>query len=276
MEHIRQAVDRAKALGASAAPTLAGDGATRAEWRPRPGNSNTQSVERGFRQVQLDQRRLESRRIVAHDVANPDSKPFDMLRTLVLQAMDKRGWQFVAITSPNPGCGKSVTAINLALSIARQPDRSVLLLDMDLQRPQVANYLGIGCKQGLLGMLAGEASLRDALTEARAGDYRMLVLPAEAPAANSSEWLASRSMTAMIQALRTDYRNSIVLVDLPPVLPSDDVIAVLPHMDAVLLVTAAGASTQSEISECRKHLEETNILRIVVNKLPKTSMKYSY
>ena len=78
-----------------------------------------------------------------------------MLRTQVLQAMDQKNWQFLAITSPTAGCGKTVTAINLALSIARQPERSALLVDMDLQRPAVANYLGIKCRHGVRSILEG-------------------------------------------------------------------------------------------------------------------------
>ena len=64
-----------------------------------------------------------------------------MLRAQVLQSMDENGWQFLAVTSPTTGCGKSVTAINLALSVARQSERSVFLVDMDLQRPKIADYL---------------------------------------------------------------------------------------------------------------------------------------
>ena len=72
-----------------------------------------------------------------------------MLRTQILQSMDMKAWQFLGITSATEGCGKSVVAVNLALSIARQPERSVLLVDLDLQKPQVANYLGLKCEAAL-------------------------------------------------------------------------------------------------------------------------------
>ena len=91
---------------------------------------------------------LESRRIISYDVADQRSKSFDMLRTQILQSMHQNKWQVLAITSPTAGCGKTLTAINLALSVARQPECSALLVDMDLQKPQVARRLGIPMRDG--------------------------------------------------------------------------------------------------------------------------------
>src|SRR6185437_16710906 len=83
--------------------------------------------------ILLNAAHLESTRIIAHDIADPRSKSFDMLRTQVLQSMDMKSWQVLGVTSPTAGCGKSVISVNLALSIARQQERAVLLVDMDLQ-----------------------------------------------------------------------------------------------------------------------------------------------
>src|SRR5262249_5362367 len=141
------------------------------------------------------------------------------------------------------GCGKTLTAINLALSIARQPERSVLLVDMDLPRPQVGNYLGIKSQQGLLSVLEGRTALADAIVQSRIGDHQFLVLPTEAPRLASSELVASRAMSTMLQDFRRDFRSRIVILDMPPMLSSDEVIALLPQIDCVLLVAAVGTST---------------------------------
>ncbi|HVX30680.1 MAG TPA: hypothetical protein VHA53_09395, partial [Nitrolancea sp.] len=93
---------------------------------------------------------------------------------------------------------------------------------------------------------------------------------------NSSEWLTSRPMSNLLDQIRKDCRSSIVIFDLPPILPSDDVISVLPFMDGVLFVTAIGTSTLSEIKECNKHLESADVIRIVVNKAPETTSVYYY
>src|ERR1700740_1490677 len=102
-----------------------------------------------------------------------------MLRTQVLQDMDDNGWQFLAVTSATAGCGKTVTSCNLALSIARLAERSVLLVDMDMKKPKVAEYLGIESNEGLLSVLQNEASLVNVLVEAYLEKNSLLVLPGE-------------------------------------------------------------------------------------------------
>jgi len=181
--------------------------------------------------------------------------------------MDLKGWHTLGVTSPTPGCGKTVTAINLALSITRLPERSVLLADMDLRKPQIASYLGlIKSEENLIGVLEGRFDLADALVETRVGNHRLTVLPTESVASNSSELMASDKMAAMLHQIKRDYQSRTVILDLPPVLSGDDVIAVLPQIDCVLLVVAAGSSTLSQIKECAKHLQSTDVVRVVLSK----------
>jgi Mrp family chromosome partitioning ATPase len=218
---------------------------------------------------------LESRRIVGHDSADPRSKAFDMLRTQVLQAMDRKAWQIIAVTSPTAGCGKTFVALNLALSVARQPERSSLLVDMDLKRPQVASCLGIGKGPGLTDVLAGQAALSDVIDQVVVGSVRCAVLRSgEGSIEDSSEWTASRAMTGVLEDLRRDYRSRIVLLDLPPILSSDDVLTILPQIDCVLLVAGAGITTPAQIEDCGKHLHSAEVVRVVLNKAPDSTTKY--
>jgi protein-tyrosine kinase len=217
---------------------------------------------------------LEPNRIIAHDDTDPRSKSFDMLRTQVLQAMDQKNWNVLGITSPSPGCGKTLTAINLACSIARRPERSVLLVDLDLQKPQDANYLGVDCECGVISVLEGRVSLANAIIPVRVGNCRMMILPAESTTSDSSARMSSRALSTMLQDLRRDYRSHIVILDLPPMLSSDDVIAVMPQLDCVLLVAAVGRSKVSEIEECNKHLRSTEVVRLVLNKVPNLNAEY--
>ena len=197
-----------------------------------------------------------------------------MLRTQTLQSMDQGRWQFVGITSPTAGCGKTLTSVNLAFSIARQTERSVLLVDLDLHKPQVAPTLGLHTKFGIVSVLEGRAKLADAVVETQVGNVRMLVLPAETRVVDTTELLTSRAMGRMLQDIKHDFPGHTVLIDLPPLLSSDDVIALLPQIDCVLLVAAVGTSTVSEIKECNKHLQSSNILRIVLNKSAEPSAGY--
>ncbi len=271
MENIEQAIERARArstaeaehnhAAAGLAPRSVGYGAG------PPVDSDTH-------EVVLSSTYLQSNRIISHMATDPRSRSFDMLRTQILQTMDLKGWKILAVTSPTPKCGKTVTALNLALSIARQPERSVLLVDMDLQRPRVATSLGLKVSEaGALSVLKGETTLSRAVIQARVGEQRFLVLPTKATI-GSSEIMASRAMSAMMQDLKMTYRSNIIVMDLPPLLTCDDAIALLPQADCALLVAAVGSSTVAQVRECSTHLQSTEVVRIVVNKVPEASTHY--
>ena len=272
MEHIRKAIERAKGSSASNDPTPEDTNARRPHFGPNLGTVTRPPA----REVSLNSAYLDSKRIIAHDIGDSRSRSFDMLRTQILQSMDMKAWKFLGITSPTEGCGKSVVAINLALSIARQPERSVLLVDLDLQKPQVSNYLGLNCDRGIVSVLAGRTSLQNALVQAHIMNEHVLVLPCEAATPNSSAWIASRPMTALLQELERDFRNWTVIFDLPPILSSDDVISILPRLDCVAFVVAAGTTTAEEIKDCNKHLESAEIVRVILNKAEDTTATYYY
>jgi Mrp family chromosome partitioning ATPase len=209
---------------------------------------------------------LASKRIIAFDHAEEHATYFDMVRTQVLQSMDVKNWRFLGITSPTSGCGKTVTAINLALSIGRQ--RSVLLLDLDLRKPQVASCLGLQPKYGVLSVLENRSPLLDAIVDVGIDDCRVMVLPTESPTSRSSDRMASRAMNEMLQQTKREFQSQISIVDLPPLLSTNDVHAVLPNLDCILLVTAFRVTTPAQINESIKHLRSTEIVRLVLNKVP--------
>jgi protein-tyrosine kinase len=104
------------------------------------------------------------------------------------------------------------------------------------------------------------------------------VLPGEQTNA-SSEWMASSSMTTLIQTIKRDFRSRIIILDLPPILAGDDVLSILPQLQSVLLIAEAGNSSVAEIKECAKHLKDTPVVRVVVNKITErepTSLYHEY
>jgi len=157
MENIRQAIERAKRHGGQQsgigpeslrhdARQVFGDGQESADW---------------IQEVKLDVGQLQSERIFAFDGKDLRSRSFDMLRTEILQSMDQKGWRTLAVTSPTPRCGKTVTAVNLALSVARQRERQVILADLDLRKPNLATCLGLKCSEGTAGVIEGRIEFRD-------------------------------------------------------------------------------------------------------------------
>jgi len=238
------------------------------------GLAPTSTLDTQIKDVTLNAAHLEATRIVAHGTSSDHGRYYDMLRTQVLQEMDKKSWQFLAVTSPTAGCGKTVTACNLAMSIARLPERPVMLVDLDLRKPMVANYLGLRGSGGVLSVLEERAGLASAIQQARIGPSDFLVLPGSVASSGSSEWMASQTMGALLQTIKRDFRSRIVIFDLPPMLLGDDVISILPRMDAVLLVAGVGSTSVSDIKECQKHLQRTPVVRVVVNKATETIDSY--
>ncbi len=266
MDSIRHAVDLARAAG-SGFGDAAGIGSAGSLLDNRKPDEQ-------IREVRLDQSHLEANRIVSQGASGPSWRYYDMLRTQVLQEMDKKSWQFLAITSPTASCGKTVTACNLALSIARLPQRSVLLVDADLHKPMVGKYLGAGGSPGLLGVLEGRATLTSAVLQASLGPNKIFVLPGTAASSGASEWMASQTMSTLLQTIKRDFRSRLVIFDLPPMLIGDDVISILPQMDAVLLVAGVGTTSVSDIKECQRHLQRTPVVRVVVNKVTEAPDNY--
>ena len=270
MDQIRQALDRAKQTGPGV--LIAQERvAAQAQVHRTPGAGLPLAPE-----VALNISHLEAHRVIAHDVADPRSRSFDMLRTQILQPMDMKSWHLLGVTSPTPGCGKTVVSINLALSIARQPDRQVLLVDMDLQRPKVASYLGMQAEEGILSVLEGRTGLSNAIIPTRIRNHQLLVLPCEASTLRSSEWMASRQMSTLLQDIKRTFPGWTVILDFPPILAGDDFITVLPQIDSVLFVVGAGRSTKSEIKDCNKHLDTASVIRVVVNKALDSSATHYY
>ena len=279
MENIRQAIERAKAQRRAVSPRVSAERANNPTGNPAvepaaPLKSSPVTFRdspRKIREIRLNGALLRSNRIIAHEIANPISRSYDMLRTQILQSMDAKGQKILAITSPTPACGKTVTAVNLALSISRQTERSVLLVDLDLLKPRVSSYLGLGSDFGVEGVLESRLKLSEAIVHAHLDNHRLMILPT-APRSGSAELMASRAMTTMFQDLRREFASAIILVDLPPVLSSDDAIGVLPQVDCALVVVAVGTSRVSDLEECNRHLQSTEVLRIIVNKVPDSSM----
>ena len=269
MENIRQAVERARAArGLDGKTPLTGGN----QWQQGPARSGVPDAWTH----DLVASHLEAHRIIAHDSSDARSRTYDMLRTQVLRSMDLNARNVLAITSPTAACGKTLTAINLALSIARQPERSVLLLDMDIQKGQVAKCMGLKFDDGLLSVLEGRVSLSSAIIRARAGKNSVMVLPTEIASSGSSDWMTSHAMTRLFEQVRAEFQSHIVIVDLPPLLYGDDVISVLPQVDCVLLVAAVGTSKISEIQECNKYLQSSEVVRLVLNKAREASANYYY
>lgn len=210
-----------------------------------------------------DPAHLERHRIVAAS-AGQAAVPFDVLRTRMLQQMRANGWHRVAITSPTEGCGKSTIALNLALALARQPDLRSILCEVDLRRPALARLLGVTDPVSFALVLEGRAPFAD---HARRIGANLAVAVNRAPVRHSAEILQAPAVAPALDAIEADYAPQAMIFDMPPILVSDDAMAFMGQVDAVLLVAAAEATTVKQIDSCEREIARvTNVMGVVLNK----------
>lgn len=246
----------APGAGPGAVPSAGGDAARDALWA-------------ALEPVAPPPRRLLRNRVIAADRTDPAHVAFDVLRSRLIKAFRDNGWSRLAITSPTKGCGKTFVSVNLALSLARQPDLRTLLLDMDLRAPAVAQTLGLRgrwpLQEFLTGALPAERYLR------RIGDTLALGMNSER-VRDAAELILERRTPAILAETVRRLAPDMVIHDLPPMLVNDDAFAFLPNVDAVLLVAGAGETRADQIDACEK-LFEGNVafLGVLLNKVTDSS-----
>ncbi len=224
------------------------------------------------RTVQTPRQMLERNRIVA-GVSDPAvAGAYKMLRTQVLQRMKANGWSSLAVASASSGEGKSVTAINLAISIAKEVNHTVLLVDLDLRRPVIANYFGYEAPFGLRDYLLDDVPLTEMLFTP--GINRLVILPGGKALADSSEFLTAPKMTRLAHELKDRYARRIVIYDMPPLLLADDMLAFSPNFDAALLVVQEGKTRKDQLQQAMEMLSGINVVGTVLNQADEGSTPY--
>lgn len=199
---------------------------------------------------------------------------FRILRTRVLEAMRARGGQVLGVTSPAPGAGKTVTAIHLALACARRAEQAVVLADFDFRRPAVAQYLDATGFKPSVDYFRGQGRAQDYLYRNEAGN--LLYMLTDRATEMSAEHLASSRFTRALEELSGLAENALVICDLPPLTGCDDTLAVLPQLDGVLLVVAAGESRFNHLEEAVSLLPKEKLVGTVLNKAPTAPTAYDY
>lgn len=203
-----------------------------------------------------------------------DAGPVDMMRTRILQEMRKNGWRRLAVTSPNPGCGKTTTCLNLAFSLGRQDNQRTVLADLDMRRPGLARMLGLQTPHRFAQVIAGKAPARDHM--ARYGT-NLAFGTLDAPARNPAELLQGAEIGPALAQIETDYAVTMMVFDMPPMMMSDDMMAFAPHVDCVLLLAGAETTALDDLDRCERELAGvTNVLGVVLNKCRYMEPGYGY
>lgn len=196
---------------------------------------------------------------------------YKVLRTRVLQKMRERGWNTLAVTSPNPHSGKTVAAINLSISLALEINQTVLLVDANLRNPCIHHYFGFTPKYGIADCLLDNIQAKQVIQHPR-GIGQLTILPGNRPMINSAEMLSSPQMALLAESLKQGDASRFIVYDLPH-LQTSDALAFVPLVDAVLLVIESGATTRSELAQAVDHLQGVPVIGTLLNKSELGSME---
>jgi protein-tyrosine kinase len=221
------------------------------------------------RVVSLSNRHLQQNRILNPESDKSIVSAYKVLRTRILQRMQQNGWTTLAVTSPMPNEGKTLTAINLAISMALKLDYTVLLVDLDFRKPSLFTRFGIKPEFGLNDYLAGRVRLEQVFINP--GINRLVLLPEQKVESKSSEILSSEKMAQLVEELKSRYPSRIIIFDLPPVLVGDDVLAFSHIADAVLMVVNEGKTTTHDLERSIGLLEKSNLIGTVLNRSSSTN-----
>lgn len=222
--------------------------------------------------VTYDPKAVEEPIITALDPYSPRVEAFRMLRTNLQFINPDQDHKVFVVTSSLPGEGKTTTATNLALILAKGGER-VALVEGDLRRPRVAEYLRLESAVGLTTVMLNRATIDDALQES--GSVRVLTSGRLPP--NPAELIKSDAMRTIIKDLRNQF--DYVLIDAPPLLPVTDASLLATQADGAILVVRHGGTTHDQVAAAANRIEQVNarIIGVILNMAPKGGAgRYGY
>lgn len=229
---------------------------------------------RRSRQVSIDLEKLRSAGgFTPNGVFTRITEEFRMIKRSVLLNMAKRrdegsiNSNLVMVTSSRVGEGKTFVAINLAMSLAAERDKSILLIDADLSNPSILQRLGISAERGLIDVLE-DASIDLAEVLLRTNVESLTVLPAGHPHPLSTELLASVRMEQFISEIAQRYSDRIIVLDAPPVLATSEPATLAMHVGQIVFVVEAAKTSQMAVKESLSLISICPDIGFVLNKAP--------
>ena len=216
-----------------------------------------------IRKIEVDPVGIRKNRVLRGDEMESATMAYNMLRTQVYKTMTDNGWTTLGVTSSNKGEGKSLTALNLAYSLARSVQQSVILIDLDMRRPSIDKKLNIQPQQGMSDYFVKDIPLTDILFSPDMDDF--YIGPGRGSLDNASELLATGKLVNLLNELKQLFPSRFVIFDLPPVLLVDDVMVASEFIECMLLVATQSVTKKEELSRSLKLLEHHHLLGVILN-----------
>jgi protein-tyrosine kinase len=222
------------------------------------------------RRVDLDLSQLHAAGIMTPDA--PRSRLADEFRVIKRPLIENasrgtgiRNGNLIIVTSALPGEGKSFTAANLAMSIAMEMDRTVLLVDADVARPSLPRMLGLPPVQGLLDLLLDDTlDVSDVLMKTNV--ETLSILSSGTPHPRATELLASEAMKRLLEEMAQRYSDRLIIFDSPPLLVTTEARVLASHMGQVLMVVQAEQTASADVTQALNTIEACPIKLMMLNK----------
>ncbi len=270
MSRIEQAIEKAAKLRA---------GSTGAQQAPKPERaaslerSQTKGAEPGSPAVHVG---IDNPYIISlREPGSPVSEEYRKLKSNIVKLTSQNGFMnTLMVTSTLGGEGKSITSLNLAITLSLEYDHTVLLVDCDIRKPSLHKYLNIESKAGITECLLGEARISDAIIKTDIG--KLSFLPAGKRVDNPVELLSSQKMKDLIRELKERYHDRYIIIDTPPILPFAETRAISSMVSGVIFVVKECGASMHDIGEAIDVLKGTNVLGIVYNGVSKDSLNTHY
>ena len=225
--------------------------------------------------MRFDTKTAIENRCVCLDPNAPEIDSYKVLRTKIMHHTRVNGWNTVMITSARPGEGKTLTAVNLALTFAKIHHQTVLLVDCDLRRQNVHQRLGIDSNSGLIDFFTANRPLQDLIIWP--GIEKLTLISGGKRIVESAELMGSPKMKVLVEEMKNRYLDRYVFFDVPPVLSGADAIAFAPLVDSFVMVVEAGKTSAGDIEKSMESLPKEKFLGFVLNRHRMKGVdKYNY
>jgi protein-tyrosine kinase len=226
------------------------------EWQPPVYNTSAQ--------VLFDKDALVQNKCVCITPAAAEFDRYKVLRAQIMQRTKEKGWNTLMVTSAKPGEGKTLTAINLAITLAKEFHQTVLLVDCDLRKQDVHRRFGYESGKGLGDYLLNNCSLNEIISWP--GVEKLTLISGGQIITDTTELLGSPRMKSLVAEMKERYTDRYVIFDLPSLLEGADAITFAPLVDGIIMVAQAGLNSAKEIKNAMEVIPKEKFLGFVLNR----------
>jgi non-specific protein-tyrosine kinase len=224
--------------------------------------------------LELDTRVLLNNRCVCITPNAPELDFYKVLRTKIQHLNNQKGGNALLITSAKPGEGKTLTAVNLALTFSKEYNQTILLVDCDLRKQNIHKVLGVDTDAGLIDYLLDAKPLADCIVWP--GIEKLTLISGGLPVEQSAELLGSPRMKSLVKEMKSRYDDRHLIFDAPPILSGADTLTLAPLMDGIIIVVEEGRTSMRDLQKAIEQIPLDKFLGFVMNRQKIVKNNYHY